>query len=337
MAGDIYTNVMGSEYEDNEPAFFTNELGVRVFDRVKKRYLNWADLQAKATADGHEWQPREVGIPSIGYQIFNSRKNGHLFAPGLDDTSGLASEAVSNGDEFTGATGSTPPTGWTLVGNATFNLFPSVVNVHGSGKDSGMYQTLSLTPGEYYVCEILHTSSTTSGAKIGIDGIFIPFGPGPADPEGDGTTEVLAFSFAAPEDGSVDIQINVSEGEIASIDHIRVFLESELTGNPGKPPVVIGQTLPAALVSGPFQSGETTYFVQSFPESGDGCLVWFDVDEDPNPDIKLSLQEVCESEVSNTVKLHIHNTLLEDQYCSGLPCMTAAGNLQKKYQNNKEN
>jgi hypothetical protein len=88
---------------------------------------------------------------------------------------------------------------------------------------------------------------------------------------------------------------------------------------------------PDFVVLGPYVAYETKFFIQKFKaDLNRECKIWLDVDADPDPDVALTLQQVCESDISDRVKLAMHAQLLAD-LCSGLPCVTAAGNLQKKY------
>lgn len=84
--------VYGDRYYDSEPLYMTTEQGLFVWDRVRSRWLSWDELAQKAADEGHTWVNREVGIPSLKWQLANSRKNGQLWAPGLDSTDGLASD-----------------------------------------------------------------------------------------------------------------------------------------------------------------------------------------------------------------------------------------------------
>ena len=324
-----YVGVYGTRYFSTEPLYFTTAAGIRVWDRVKHRWLNWAALDAKATAESHTWQPREVGIPSLKWQLSNFR--GQYYAPGLDDTGGLASEIVVNGDDWTGAPvgspANTPPTSWTAQNAGTmFQNFTGILDIRGDAVlGGGMTQTLTGTPGEYYVVEIIWTLDQTSGVSVGLDGIFLPL---PPVTEGF-LSEMASFSFPMPASGTVEIAITAIPGAVAAIDHVRCFLESELTGNPGAGGGG-GPVEPPNPVKGPYMAGDTKFWINT-----DNCMVGFDVDSDPEADIWMSGQEVCESDIEDMVKMAIDAQLQADG-CPGLPCMTKQGTVRKKYSNEAE-
>jgi hypothetical protein len=45
------------------------------------------------------------------------------------------------------------------------------------------------------------------------------------------SSEQYSFSFTMPASGTVDLSITVAPGSNSALDHIRCFLESELTGS----------------------------------------------------------------------------------------------------------
>ena len=84
----------------------------------------------------------------------------------------------------------------------------------------------------------------------------------------------------------------------------------------GPPPVE-----PEYEVLGPYTSYSTTFFIQKFrADLNKECMVWLDVDEDPDPDVALTKQQVCDGEIADRVKKAIHAQLLADG-CGGLPCV----------------
>ena len=228
--GEIQLGIYDTRYDDAEPLYLTTEQGVRVWDRVKHRWLNWESLVAKASAEGHTWQNREVGIPSLMWQLGNSLATGQRWAPGLDDTSGLTSEQVSNGEDFTGASGATPPTGW-IAGGTTpaYQLFGGVVGIGNNGSEQTMTQNLTgLTPGATYVFETsVHMDSHGDCFAI-YEGMVFPLKPPTI--EGD-EFKLVAFSFTAADDGTAQIGVGCGVGGYIAVSFIRVYLESELTGS----------------------------------------------------------------------------------------------------------
>lgn len=308
----LQLNIFDTRYDDAEPCFLTTEQGVRVFDRVKNRFLNWESLVAKAAAEGHAWQNREVGIPSIMWQL--GHFNGQYYAPGLDDTGGLASEAVLNGDTWTGAPvgspANTPPTSWTEQNAGTmFQNFGGILDIRGDAVlGGGMNQTLTVSAGEVYVVEVIWTLDQSSGVSIGLDGIFLPLPP-VTEPL---NSEMASFSFTAPASGTVDLAITVIPGANAAIDHIRCFLESELTGSGA----VGGSVAPSEPdVTGPYMGGRTKFWINK-----DGCLTGFDLDDDGDPDQWMTKQEVCDADLTKVATKAI-SAQLEALGCGELPCM----------------
>ena len=321
-------SVYGTQYLDSEPLYLTTEQGVCVFDRVKNRWLDWASLQTKVVEDGHTWQNREVGIPSIHWQL--THWSGQHYAPGYDDTSGLPSEAVVNGDVWAGAPEGSPantaPDNWTVQNaESMFQNFGGILDIRGDAVlGGGMSQTLTLTPGEHYVVEVIWTLDQSEGVLIGIDGVFLPL----SRVDAGSNSKMGAFCFEAPESGSVELSVRVEPGANSAIDHIRCFLESDLTGNSGTFSVAAGvrATLPETELYGPFTSGDVTYFIQTFPSTANEPKVYLAGDEDN----KLGLMDVCKSSLADSVKLDIHKELAAN-HGSALPCMTVAGALRKKY------
>lgn len=301
-------SIAGVLYEDSEPLYLSTMDGTLLFNRVTGKWVTWSSLSERATREGWEWSNREIGIPSIQWRI-NHRTGGYEWGPGLDDTSGLASETVTNGDEFTGASGATPPTGWSATGDPTFQLFPSVVNISGGAVvGGGMEQAQTLTPGAWYVCEVLVAPDTTPDAKVGIDGLYVPlFGQG--DP--DAGTHVVAFSFQAPASGSATISFLVLEGGLASIDHVRCYLESELTGASA----TSGGTSVPDPVQGPYMADGVDFWIDTGK-----CKVGFDIDSDPSADVWVTRNKVCKMEISEQLKMAI-DAQLTALGCAGLPCM----------------
>ena len=311
-----YLNVFGDVYDDGEPCFLTTAPGVLVYNRVTRNWVTWASLEAKATAESHSWQTREVGIPSLTWQERNSRISGLVWFPGLDDTAGLSTEAVTNGEGWTAAAGATPPTGWTVDGDVDFDLTAGVVTITATDEVT-FSQTLTTVAGTVYVLEALLGDATTGDVLVTVDDVSATLGEsGPR-----------AGSFRAL-DTSTDVVFTLPAGSVLVLDYVRCYEEAELTGAGPAPGGVI--TPPAFEVRGPYNAFGTKFFVQKFADASKECMVWLDVDSDPDPDLALSKLQVCESSLSDRVKLAIH-AQLEADGCSGLPCITPGGKVQKKY------
>jgi hypothetical protein len=314
-------NLFGERYGDDEPCFLTIADGRMVYNRVRRSWTKWPALAAAAADMGHTWQPREVGIPSLEWQLHNSRLVGQRWAPGLDDTAGLGSEAASNGENFTGATGSTPPTGWDAVGLAPdYTVAGGNLTIISNGAGNvGMSQDITVTPGTPMVLEV-QTLVGTTGWTIDVNGqsLTLP-----------GGERQFAVSIV-PEASPVTVTLTTTAQGTLVLDYVRMYEEAELTGAGGgiiiEPPVP-----PEYVVKGPYQAGETVFFIQKFrPDLGKECMVWLDVDSDPDPDLALTKQQICESEIDDQAKLAIH-AQLEADGCGGLPCVAKNGKLKKAY------
>lgn len=324
-----HLNIFGDRYMDDEPCFLTTMEGTLVFNRITRDWVNWASLEAKAVAEGHTWQSREVGIPSLTWQLRNSWAIGQRWAPGLDNTQGLPSEVVVNGETWAGgpvgSPAATPPTSWDAMGDATFQVFGSDnCNVYGDPvTGGGMSQTLSVTPGEYYVLELRIMSDTTADTRIGLDGTRIPFGGGNKD----GSSKIVAASFQAPASGSVTLEIVTAGGGIASLGFARCYLESELTGGG----ISTGSGVPTPLpapdpIHGPYEAGGVDFWI-----NGKTCMIGFDVDPDAEPDLWTTSTQVCESDdLSDVSKMGINAKLVEHG-CPPMICITATGKVKKAY------
>jgi len=326
----LQNNIFGQTYDDSEPCFLTTEQGVRVWSCVDNRWFNWLSLVKLAETKTHNWANREVGIPSLTWQEHNSRISGQQWAPGLDDTAGLTTEAVVNGEDWTAAAGATPPTGWAVDGDVDFSLNGGWLTITATDEVT-FAQTLTTVEGTYYVLEAAIGGLTTGDVTVEVNGVTVPVGEG-----GDAAFNSVSKCASFPALGATtDVTFTIPAGGVLELKYVRCYEEAELTGaGPGQ--ASIPPTPPETEVAGPFTTGDTTYFVQSFPASGAECLVWFDVDSDPDPDIKLTLQAVCESNVNDEAKMHIHATLQAMNYCTGLPCMTTRGRLQKPYRKGPE-
>ena len=227
----LHLNQYGDRYDDAEPCFFATSRGKMLFNRVKKKWLDRQGVLDRATALSWEMANREIGVPSIAYQM--QHPNGdYEWGPGID-SDGLTSELLTNGEDWTGATGATPPTGWTAVGVApVFTLATGVLTItSGDTTTPGMYQDLTTVAGTAYVVEI-DVTSATGAFEITV---------GDATLQGNaGQTGIISVGFIAT-DTTTRLQIlGSADGAIATA-YTRVYLESELlTGTP----VVVGVTLP---------------------------------------------------------------------------------------------
>jgi hypothetical protein len=316
----LQLNLFGERYSDDEPCFLTIADGRMVYNRVRRSWTKWPALEAAATAKGHTWQFREVGIPSLEWQVHNSRLVGQRWAPGLDDTAGLGSEAASNGEDFTGATGSTPPTGWDAVGLApNYSAAGGTLTITSIGAgDVGMSQDITVTPMVPMVLEVQTLAGTTSWT-IDVNGQSLTL------PGGERRFAVSIVPEASP----VTVTLTTTAQGTLNLAYVRMYEEAELTGSGGQPPIIVPE--PEYEVKGPYQAGETMFFIQKFrPDLDKECMIWLDVDSDPDPDLALTKQQICESEIDDQAKLAIH-AQLEADGCGGLLCVTNGGKLKKAY------
>lgn len=325
-------NIFGEIYEDTEPCFFTIASGIKVYSRLTREWFDWDALAAKAASEGHTWSHREVGIPSQKWQLANTRMNGWYFAPGLDNTQGLASEAITNGEVWTGATGVIPPDGWTVSeGTPDFTTDGEWLNVTNASGTGAFSQTISgLTPGAYYIAEIVIGGNiTTSNTYANFNDIQIQIGPW------DGTgydlgTAIRCLSFQAPPSGSFDLSFSIVGAGSMQLRFARIFLESELTGSGGIVLMPESQPVPNP-VKGPFMA-----FGKEFWINTDTKKIGFDVDSDPEPELWVTGLNICDAQgIEDRVKLAI-NAQLEALGLPSLPCMTKSGNLKKAFAQSEE-
>jgi len=309
----LQLSIEGVRYDDSEPLYLSTVEGTLLFNRVMRTWVSWASLQARAAAESYTWANREIGIPSIPW-LLTHRNMDFSWGPGLDDTSGLASEAVVNGEAWTDASGSTPPTGWTVDGLApNFAINAGVLHFDQTGAgDHTMSQTLTVVAGTTYVLEV-RVAAGTQDVTMTFAGYTFNLKAG-AD---------FAVSYTAT-GTSVDIDFDVGGDGDLYLDYVRLYEEAELTG--GGTAIARGPVNPIEPdpVKGPYASGSTDFWIDT-----QQCMVGFDVDSDPEPDIWLTPQEVCDAKIEDSVKIGINAQLIADG-CDGLPCMTKAGGIKAK-------
>ena len=107
------------------------------------------------------------------------------FLSDTDDTDVTGSELITNGDSWTGASGSTPPTGWTGGNSATFDVIDPVnppisgddgvalrlINAGSAqgGPNSYMYTSFTTVVGQSYTLSLVNywNSTITVGYRVG--------------------------------------------------------------------------------------------------------------------------------------------------------------------------
>ncbi len=113
------------------------------------------------------------------------------FLSDTDDTDLVGSgELVTNGEDWTGASGSTPPTNWSTTSTTIqFSVASGELTIDRNGEATGydMHQTVTTVVGQTYVVEF-DVVSLTSSLRIDVTGVA-PFSTT--------NTGVLAYTFVA--------------------------------------------------------------------------------------------------------------------------------------------
>jgi len=121
---------------------------------------------------------------TIGSQSSQATSMSYVLAPGAIDSVALlnmesssvqislrdpSSDLITNGTAWTGATGTTPPTGWdTTDASTTFLIDSGAIKITAAGAGYGMYQQASVTPGNKM--QLLGAYKNTAGdiAQFGV-------------------------------------------------------------------------------------------------------------------------------------------------------------------------
>jgi hypothetical protein len=273
----LHLNNRGECYDDGEPCYLSLDSGM-LYNRITDKLVTYDSLAARVAEIGHTWANREIGLPSIRWQLDN--RYGYVYVPNLADTSGLASEAVTNGEVWTGASGATPPTGWDVTG-----LSPDLTVSNGilsiGANAAGPYsisQDITVTPGTTYIIEVGLAAGTT-GSSVSLDGLSLPV-TGPAN---------RAFSFT-PTSATVTVALTIDDLTVGMfVDYVRCYEEAELTGAGG---AVSGGTQ-VNPVSGPYTTGDVSYWIDS-----QKCVVGFNIDDDAEADVWLTWDQVDDADLS---------------------------------------
>jgi len=116
------------------------------------------EIAGNRTAITHVLQPG--AIDSVALLNLNSTT---VEIVEIDDDDDL----VTNGEEWTGATGTTPPTGWTDWDIATaFEIDGGALRITADGNNEGVYQTLAVTPGTEYQYLLKYKNTVGDVAQI---------------------------------------------------------------------------------------------------------------------------------------------------------------------------
>ena len=234
----VQKGLLGHRYDDSEPLYFTTS-GDLIWNRITKKWISFVSLEARRVAESADWALREIGIPSIGW------KRSHLnmdfgWGPGLDDTSGLVSELVVNGEAWTDASGSTPPTSWTGLGTATYSLTTGVLTMSNPADgDDTLTQDLTTVVGTVYVLELGVGAATTPNAYVSLNGVEISIGGGAG---------AKSMSFKA-DSTTTELQFTIRDAGVIELDYARFYEEAELTGSGGAVMAVATTPLPPVVCS----------------------------------------------------------------------------------------
>jgi hypothetical protein len=124
---------------------------------------------------------------TVGAQADASESALWVFAPGLMDAVSILNHEsssidvieidnddnlITNGDDFTGATGTTPPTGWSAVGTpADFLIDSGAVKITTDAAGEGMSETKTVTPGTRMQFLLLYKNTTGDVCQVKIEDI----------------------------------------------------------------------------------------------------------------------------------------------------------------------
>jgi hypothetical protein len=140
------------------------------------------------------------------------------FLSDTDDTDLVGSgELVTNGEDWTGASGATPPTGWSTASSTIlFSASGGDLTIDRNGEATGldMYQTVTTVVGKTYVVE-LDIVSLTGSLRIDVTGI---------SPFSTANTGVSAYTFVATTTSTYVGLRNTGTTGVAVLNYVRIKL-----------------------------------------------------------------------------------------------------------------
>ena len=156
---------------------------------------------------------------------------------GVDES--ISASLISNGENWTGASGSTPPTDWSQYGSGANDAIYSIsggeltITENGSGNYGIMYQAFDVVAGQTYTVTVRYKSSGTGFARF-----FIGTGPGSAlvlSTQNTGSTDFITKSITFSDTNSRTLYLSFAavgeEGASAIFDYVSITKTGELITN----------------------------------------------------------------------------------------------------------
>ena len=143
---------------------------------------------------------------------------------------------VTNGEDWTGASGTTPPTGWTADGSSTFSVSSGQLTITRSPGNGQITQTINTVSGQAYTVStsLVSSSGTGNSFKISIDGVtYIETDTnGQHIVEFTATASTAVIAISAANDTSAIITIdNISVQPIERAEHVNYHDFPSWTGD----------------------------------------------------------------------------------------------------------
>ena len=156
---------------------------------------------------------------------------------GVDES--ISASLISNGENWTGASGSTPPTDWSQYGSGANDAIYSIsggeltITENGSGNYGIMYQAFDVVAGQTYTVTVRYKSSGTGFARF-----FIGTAPGSAlvlSTQNTGSTDFITKSITFSDTNSRTLYLSFAavgeEGASAIFDYVSITKTGELITN----------------------------------------------------------------------------------------------------------
>jgi len=211
----ILLGFRNQRFDNDEPLYCTTGTEF-VWNRRNGELIEYDTLVAAMSLETYTPKTNEIGMPSLAYQ------QDHSVGPqiGWGEGTGTipASNTPTNGEDFTAASGATPPTGWTDGGVADYQVAGGVLTMTNDAVgDDTMTQTQTVVADTDYVAYFA-IDSVSGVVTVSADGNALTVdGPG---------VYRIPYTMAAL-DVDADLVVTISGIGSVSIDYIRNILASE--------------------------------------------------------------------------------------------------------------
>lgn len=206
----------GDRYDDAVPLYCTTGSDY-VWHRTRRKFIRWSTLSTLAAGASYTWPADEVGVPPIWWQMTHNvgMNLGDGVLPGPPATNG-----ITNGEAWAGASGATQPTSWTKVGTPTFTLTGGVLYViHGGTGDAGMSQSVTTTASTKYLVYV-KISAVVGSAEIKVGTLTWPVSG----------TGVAAIPITAAGAATVVQVLTKTAGSQVWVDYVRAIPAADAIG-----------------------------------------------------------------------------------------------------------